>query len=84
MNSRQKCSKLLVSSLLILSFILISTLGVGCSTGELHGQRGYWELSELPLDVNEPAPFAGVLCTFERFGYLLRCENYTQQSGVEP
>ena len=40
--------------------------------------------SQVGLDVNTPAPFAGVLIDFGRYEYLLRCENYVVQRGVNP
>ena len=36
------------------------------------------------LDVNEPAPFAGVLITRGQFDYFLRCEDIVIQEGILP
>jgi hypothetical protein len=42
------------------------------------------DIIEVPLEIGEPAPFAGVLLEFGRYEYLLLCENYVEQAGVQP
>jgi hypothetical protein len=41
-------------------------------------------VSEWPLDINEPAPFPGVLVTHDKYYYLMLCENYIIQNGIHP
>lgn len=42
------------------------------------------DVTDISVDANEPAPFAGVLVTRQRYKYLVRCEGYVIRSGIDP
>lgn len=70
--------------LLILAIVIACLLYPmnGCrSTGELEDFRASRRIA---LDVNEPAPFAGMLIEFEEYYWFLKCENLAQQEGIMP
>ncbi len=67
----------------ILSISILSLITSGCdSTERYEGSRAF--LNERPVDVNEPAPFRGVLIGRVRYEHLLRCENAAEQNGLIP
>lgn len=52
-------------------------------------QRDYLDVDRplrqrLSLDVNDPAPFQGMLINFDTYYWFLKCENAVLQSGVLP
>jgi len=87
MLSQRKCLNFYAVLIVLTLSVMLSSVLSGCILTE--GLRDSPKIivvnySEVPLDVNEPAPFTGVLSTFDRFDYLLRCENYVLQKGISP
>ena len=79
-NLRTRLQRLIMIGALGMSLMLI-----GCaSTVKSPPYVGNLNPIEVGLDVNEPALFAGVLMEFGRYEYLLRCENYVVQRGINP
>lgn len=83
MRLRKICLLFFSLSLLISASIVSLSLLNGCSTSRLPDYETV-AVNVMPLDQNEPAPFAGVLILYERYDYLLRCENYVEQQGIIP
>ena len=56
----------------------------GCSTEKLDVCEGYIGPYEYPIEVNEPAPFGGVLVSSRKYEYMVRCQNYIEQNNIAP
>jgi hypothetical protein len=56
----------------------------GCSTARSPAFVASTDVDETPLRLGDPVPFNGVLLSYGRYEYLLRCENYVEQEGAMP
>lgn len=82
MKSRRKWLKSWILSLLIGGTIINFLAGCGNSTGK---SPDYPPSNSIAvLDVNELAPFRGVLITHEKHYWYMRCENECLQRGILP
>lgn len=70
--------------LIVLTILLNFALISGCSTGKSVVFVRSSEANDTAVDANELAPFSGVLVSYGRYEYFLRCENHVEQEGVTP
>ncbi|MHC4160441.1 MAG: hypothetical protein ACYSSO_15350 [Planctomycetota bacterium] len=84
MNSQASWRMRCASILLITSALTSCVLTSSCSTGGLPVSVSVTDNPEVPLIENEHAPFSGVLLSYGRYEYLLKCENYVEQEGAMP
>jgi len=68
-------------AIVIASACVVFTLAAGCSTP---GYEDFAASERTPLDVNEPAPYHGMLIPFDDYDYFLRLENYAEQNAILP
>jgi hypothetical protein len=55
----------------------------GCCDSTVKSET-WASLPEVAVDVNEPAPFPGVLMPRERYNWFVICEGYILMEGIQP